>query len=107
MPMDVMPEAEVPRFTVWNESLPQSVVRCELDVSAAGPVELRLNSPDGIALYVGAAPVEVTAGTVLDLKPGRQVLTFVIDRERRTSDLRAELDDVTGSPARVAVVSGK
>ena len=36
-----------------------------------------------------------------------QTLMIVIDRTKRTDDVRVELDDVAGSPARVAVVGGK
>ena len=34
-------------------------------------------------------------------------LTFLIDRSKRTADLRVELEDAPGSPARAAVVGGK
>jgi hypothetical protein len=44
---------------------------------------------------------------VLDLPAGVQTVTLIIDRSRRTENVRLELDDVAGSPARVAVVGGK
>jgi hypothetical protein len=45
--------------------------------------------------------------TPLDAKPGVQTLTLVIDRSKRTDDVRVELEDVPGSPARVGLVGGK
>jgi hypothetical protein len=102
-----LPLGELPRFVVWNGSEPQTVVRCNLDVSAGGAVKLRINSPAGLTFFVGNATVDVKLETVIDLKPGPQVLTFVIDRSKRSEDLRVELDDVPGSPARVSVVGGK
>lgn len=102
-----LPLAEVPRFVVWNDTGAQSVVRCQLDVSAGGPVKLLLNSPDGVSLFVGGSPAEAKAETVVDLKPGPQVLTLVIDRTKRSAGLRVEVEDAPGSPARVTVVGGK
>jgi hypothetical protein len=51
--------------------------------------------------------VEPKAETVLDLKAGVQTVTVLIDRSKRTDDLRVELDDVPNSPARVSVLNGK
>ena len=44
---------------------------------------------------------------MLDLKTGVQTVTVLIDRSKRTEDVRIELEDVPKSPARVAVVGGK
>jgi hypothetical protein len=51
--------------------------------------------------------VEAKPETVLDLKAGVQTVTLLIDRSKRTDDVRVELEDIDGSPARVAVVGGK
>lgn len=102
-----LPLAELPRFTVWNDTAPQSVIRFQLDVTTAGAAKLKFNSVAGLAVYVGNAPVEPKAETVLDLKTGVQTVTVLIDRSKRTDDVRIELEDVEKSPARVAVVGGK
>lgn len=102
-----LPLAELPKFTVWNDTAPQSVVRFQLDVTTAGTAKLKLNSVNGLTVYVGNQPVEPRAETVLDLKAGVQTVTVLIDRSKRTDDLRIELDDVEKSPARVSVVGGK
>lgn len=102
-----LPLEEVPKFVMWDGAEPMSIVRCQLDVTTAGPVKLKLDSAEGIVLYAGANPVAVQAETVLELPKGVQTLTFLIDRTKRKTDLRCELEDAPGSPARAAVVGGK
>ena len=99
--------ASLPKFTVWNDTAAQSVLRFNLDVTSAGAAKLKFNSVAGLSVFVGASPVETKAETLLDLKAGVQTVTVMIDRSKRTEDLRIELDDVAGSPARVAIVGGK
>ncbi len=102
-----LPLAELPKLVVWNNTAAVSVVRFQLDVTTPGTVNLKLNSVAGLTLFVGPTPLEVKPETTLDLKTGMQTITLLIDRSKRTEDLRIELDDVPGSPARVAVVGGK
>jgi hypothetical protein len=103
-----LPLADLPKkMVVWNDTAPLAVVRFQLDVTAAGAAKLKFNDPAGLTLYNGTEPVEVKAETELTLKAGVQTLTLVIDRTKRDADVRVELDDVPGSPARVAVVGGK
>jgi hypothetical protein len=102
-----LPLSDLPKFVVWSGTAPQSVVRCQLDISAGGPVRLRLNSPVGVTLYAGSATVEPMTDLTLDVKPGPLVLTFILDRSRRTDDLHVELEDIPGSSARVTIVGGK
>lgn len=102
-----LPLATLPKWSVWANTAEQTVLRFNLDVTTAGAAKLKINSVAGMSLYVGATPVEPKAETVLDLKTGVQTVTVMIDRSRRTEDVRIELDDVANSPARVAVVGGK
>ena len=102
-----LPLAELPKFTVWNDTAQQSVVRFQLDVTTAGTAKLKLSSVAGLTVYVGNSPIEPKAETVLDLKTGVQTVTILIDRSKRSEDLRIELDDVEKSPARVSIVGGK
>jgi hypothetical protein len=60
-----------------------------------------------VTLFLGTTPLDAKPETTLDLKTGVQTVTLLIDRSKRTDDLRIELDDVAGSPARVAVLGGK
>jgi len=102
-----LPLAELPKFTVWQDTAAQSVVRFQLDVTTAGQAKLKLNSVGGLSMYLGATPIEPKGETLLDLKTGTQTVTILIDRSKRTDDIRIELEDVPNSPARVAVVGGK
>ncbi|MBN9118457.1 MAG: c-type cytochrome [Planctomycetes bacterium] len=102
-----LPLAELPKFTVWADTAPQSVIRFQLDVTTAGAAKLKFSSVAGLSMYVGNAPVEPKPETVLDLKSGVQTVTILVDRSKRTEDVRIELDDVEKSPARVSVVGGK
>ena len=102
-----LPLDSVPKFTVWNDTAAQTVLRFSLDVTTAGAAKLKINSVAGLSLYVGGTPVEPKAETSLDLKAGVQTVTLIIDRSKRTDDVRVELDDVVGSPARVSVLGGK
>ncbi|MBN9522154.1 c-type cytochrome [bacterium] len=102
-----LPAAELPRLVVWSGNDPLAVARFQLDVTTAGKVGLRFNSVAGLQLFVNGRAVEPVADTTLDLPTGVQTVTVVIDRARRTDDLRVELTDAPGSPARAAVVGGK
>src|SRR5262249_35475929 len=102
-----LPLAELPKFTVWSGTAAQSVIRFQLDVTTAGAAKLKFNSVAALTVYVGNVPIEPKTETVLDLKAGVQTVTVLIDRSKRTEDVRIELDDVEKSPARVSVVGGK
>ena len=102
-----LPLADLPKMVVWQNSDPLAVVRFQIDVTTGGAVRLKFNSVIGLAVYSGANPVEAKPETMLDLKPGTHTFTVVIDRTKRTEDVRIELDDVPNSPARASVVGGK
>jgi putative heme-binding domain-containing protein len=102
-----LPVAELPRLVVWSGNDPLAVARFKLDVTTAGRVALRFNSVTGLSLFVNGRAVEPAAETAFDLPAGVQTVTVVLDRAKRADDLRVELADVPGSPARAAVVGGK
>ena len=102
-----LPVNDVPKFVVWNGSEPQSVVRFTLDVTAPGAAKLKFQTVTGLTVYLGNATVDVKPETVLDFKAGPNIVTILVDRTKRTEDLRVELEDVPGSTARVAIVGGK
>jgi putative heme-binding domain-containing protein len=102
-----LPLGTLPKFSVWANTADLSVLRFNLDVTTAGAAKLKINTTGGLSLFVGTTPIEPKTETLLDLKAGMQTVTVIIDRSKRTEDLRVELDDVKDSPARVAVVGGK
>jgi len=61
----------------------------------------------GLSLFDGPTPIDVKSETTLDVKLGVQTLTLVIDRTKRTEDVRVELEDIPNSQGRVSVVGGK
>src|SRR5262249_31929598 len=81
--------------------------RCQLEVTTAGKVCLKLNNVKDVSLWVGAAPVPLQETTTLDLPVGLHTLTFVFDLAGRRDGLTCELDDAPGSSARARVIGGK
>jgi hypothetical protein len=84
-----------------------SFARCQLEATTGGKTKLLLNSAKGVKAWLDGEPVEAKEAMTLDLGVGTHTLTFALDRAVRTEPLRAELDDVPGSPAQVRVVGGK
>ena len=102
-----LPLAEIPRFVVWNGSEPLSVVRFQLTATVGGPTTIKLNGVEGLSIYVGETSVEAKSETAFEVKTGPTTVTVVVDRAKRKADVKCELVDVAGSPARVAAVGGK
>lgn len=90
-----------------NQSRALAFVRCRLEVSSPGKVRLKLNTAQGLALWLDRAPIQVKEELLLDLASGVHTLTFAVNTAQRTEGLRCELDDVVDSAARVHAVSGK
>ena len=53
----------------------------EVEVSAAGPVSIKVNDPGGLTAWVDSKPAAPLAGTSIpaDLSPGRHTITFRVD----------------------------
>jgi len=103
----VLPLADAPLFQVGENKHKVSLVRCQVDVTTAGPVVVRFNSTKGLSLWVDQRPTAIEELLELNLPVGLHTLSFVVDRDVRREALRCELDDKAGSPARVRVVGGK
>ena len=103
----VLPLEDTPRLDVGGNVDATAVVRCQVEASTPGPVVLRLNTAQGLRLWLDRKPVEVKEATPLDVPAGVHTLTFVVDLGQRKVPLRCELEDQPGSPARVRVVGGK
>lgn len=83
-------------------------LQAEIDASAAGPVELVLDSAAGVTLWAHDEPVALTGTSAsLSLSPGREKVTFAIDPGKRDSRvLRVEIKKPAGSAAEFTVVGG-
>lgn len=102
-----LPLEDLPQMRIWGDNPPMSVVRCQLDVTTAGKVRLRLHSATGLTVGLDGVPVEAKEHMEFDLSAGLHTLTIAVDRDKRKEGLRCELEDVPGSPARVRIVGGK
>jgi putative heme-binding domain-containing protein len=88
----------------------QSVVyvQGEFDVSAAGQVGLRLDSPVAIHGWLDGNSFELTGDDVFEVTPGRHSLTLRVDTSIRANNiLRAELYRPTAATAQFQVVDGQ
>jgi putative heme-binding domain-containing protein len=102
-----LPLTDVPLFSLGQDKHAVSLIRCQVDVTTAGTFIVRLNSPKGLKLWVDQNPVAVKEALEMNLPVGQHLLTFVVDRAVRREGLRCVLDELTGSPAKVRIVSGK
>ncbi len=82
-------------------------VRCELNATTAGNCLLRLNSVEGLQLWLGTTPVPVSSEISIPVSVGLHRLTFAIDLDRRTEGLRVEVVDGPATTANVRPVGGK
>ena len=62
----VLPLEDTPRLDIGGNADATAVVRCKVEASTPGPVVLRLNTPQGLRLWLDRKPVEVKKAT-----PGR------------------------------------
>jgi putative heme-binding domain-containing protein len=107
----VLPVGELPKIefrqTLENNTISSSFVRFQLEATTGGAAKLLLNDATGLHLWLDGKPVEANKMLTLDLAQGLHTLTAQIDQKQRREPLRFELDDVSGSPARVQIVGGK
>jgi putative heme-binding domain-containing protein len=83
-------------------------VQGEIQVSAAGPIHVQLDSDDGTRFWVDGelAPLGAPAH-LADLSAGRHALTLRIDTTARKSrEIKVEVTKAAGSPAEFTVVGG-
>ena len=74
---------------------------------AAGKVGFKLNDATGLTVFVDGKPVTPKAEFEAEVPMGQVAVTMIVDRLKRTGDVKLELTDVPGSMARVKVVGGK
>ncbi len=102
-----LPLEELPIFDLGEGKPNVSIIRCQLDVTTAGPFVVRLNATKGLKLWVDDNPLAVKKTLELNLPLGQHTLTFVVDRDQRREGLRSELADHPRSPAKVRPIAGK
>ena len=82
-----------------------SIVRCEIEVIAAGNVAIAIGDSTGLDAWIGTRPLKLDQGPPLDLAKGRHRLTITVDRGSRTRPLGLTIDEATTANARF--VTGK
>ena len=83
------------------------MIRCHVDVTTAGKVRLKLNDVAGLTVFVNGKPTDGKAEFDADLPVGQIPVTIIVDRGKRNSEVKLELLDVPGSPARAKPLGGK
>ena len=92
---------------MWMSGPRYGLLRGQLSVTTAGKIAIKPSSVEGVKLWVGTKPIDVSATTTLDLAVGTHTLTFAIFEGKNAQGFTVELVDVEGSPARAQVVGGK
>jgi putative heme-binding domain-containing protein len=87
--------------------LGMTLVRCQIDVSAGGPIEFKIPHARDVTAWLDRTPVDPRERTALSVTSGMHTLTLAFDPRKVNPGLSVELDDVPGSPARVRLVGGK
>ena len=95
----LLPLDAAPALRIWNDTAPLSILRCQLDVTTPGKVKLKLNTIEGLTLWIGTTPVDVKEEMPVDLPQGLQTIMISVDRSKRKEGIRFELEDLADSPA--------
>jgi putative heme-binding domain-containing protein len=103
-----LPVADIPALDAGRSRSSLGVVQFELDVSAAGKVQIALDSVAGLTVYLDGESVETAPAIEADLNRGRHVVTLAVELADRDQPLRVKLlDPADGTPATVQIVTGK
>ncbi len=81
--------------------------RFQVFVTTPGMIRLKLSPHDLLEIRADRATFKPAGSIDLDLSAGEHDITLMLDASRRTDDLRCELEDVPGSPAKAQIVLGK
>jgi putative heme-binding domain-containing protein len=81
----------------------------ELNLTAAGLVKIRLDSAQGVQLWIDDVPAPAgAADATTALSVGRHMITLRVDTKARSSQqVKVEVDKPSGSPAEFTVVGGR
>ncbi|MGE3818193.1 MAG: PVC-type heme-binding CxxCH protein [Isosphaeraceae bacterium] len=108
LPKDALPPFQLGPLPGSGAGIgPTGFARFQLDVTTPGPVQLSLNDPSGLTIWVDGTTVEPSKAITLDLTPGLHTVTLAVGLNERLEGLAVSLEDAPGSPARARVVLGK
>ncbi|HEY1068207.1 MAG TPA: HEAT repeat domain-containing protein, partial [Pirellulales bacterium] len=102
-----LPVAELATAGPWFDTKQFTWLQADVEVETAGAIAVKLNSPEGLRIFLDGKPTDAAKLGSVELTQGRHVLTFAVDRGSRPEPLRVEVAAATGSSARVVPVGGK
>ena len=81
--------------------------RTEVEVTTPGDAVLRLNSPDGLRVWLDSKPLEPADTMTVSLSSGTHRLTFAVLTDEREVPLRVELQPASESNVQAKFVMGE
>ena len=103
-----LPFVELPKFQIHGNTPPTTFVRTQLEVTAAGKLNVSFGDIQGLALWLDGKPTPLSSQQTLDLAAGVHTLTLSIDHSlRKQAPLRVELTDGPQVTGKAEWVSGK
>jgi putative heme-binding domain-containing protein len=106
LPLDDLPKFVLKRSLEKAET-PFSFARFQIEVTTPGPVLLKVNSAQGLSLWLDGRSIELKDTVALDLNAGLHQVTFAADLSKRKEGLQVELTDAPGSPVQARIIGGK
>jgi len=101
-----LPHAELAAFKKQGGDV--SIVRAQLDVSTGGMLRFKVNTVNGLNVWIDGVLLDVKADQFeVELAPGVRNLDFRIVHNPAVKELRLELLEVPGSKAKAQFVTGK
>lgn len=95
-----LPLSDIPEVVVRNRTVTGGrgvgFSRTLVQVTSAGTIGFRLNSPIGLELRINEKPVDLSSEFSVDLPVGLHRMTFIVDQAVRTDPLQLELMESPG-----------
>jgi len=101
-----LPLDKLPAFQPHRDIDPTCFVRAFLIAPADGVTGMRVNDISGVTMWLNGKPQIVRKEMTLQLKKGRQMVTFAVNKKARKAPLRVELLDIAGKPLDVEIEGG-
>jgi len=103
-----LPVDDLPAFIVQMGQPRTAFLRCQLEVTTAGDVQLQFDPASGITAWLDGSPTPLDSGKLSSpLSLGLHTLTLAVEVERLDRGLRVELVDQGQFPAQVQIVGGR
>ncbi len=91
---------DLPTLKPHRETPPTTFLRCRLDVAETGVLQIGVNDPRGVQLWVDGKPTPLESTIRLPLSAGRHRFTIAVDRSLRNDTWQLRLSPDSASRAR-------